>query len=77
MSYIFKYHPDNTIYRNGEYIGTLEEFLNDNDNFPIIENQFFEFKENGDFVTINNEGHEIEVDKNSFTDLINAIESLD
>ena len=74
--YIFKYHPDNTIYRNGKLIGTYAEFLANNVGFPLVPWQFFEYRNDG-FDLINNHGHHIpQEDLSEFQGLIQAIEAL-
>lgn len=72
--YIFKYHPDNVIYRNGTYVSTFAEFKELNPDFPIVEGQFFEYSSNG-FVAINEEGHNIEAAPD--VTLIEAINNLE
>ncbi len=70
--YIFKYHPDNTIYVNGTYNSKFSEFMAENPDFPLIENQFFEYS-NNKFSIINSEGHHILADESEYSLLINAI----
>lgn len=73
--YIFKYHPDNTIYRNGSYISTYAEFMADNPNFPLKEGDFFEYGEEK-FVCINEHGHDVVAGGAKYQTLINAIHNL-
>lgn len=74
--YIFKYmQGDNTIYRNGNYIGTYEEFMADNPNFPLAEGEYFEYGQEK-FVRINEHGHDIVAGGAKYQPLINAINNL-
>jgi hypothetical protein len=74
--YIFKYHPDNTIYRNGDYVATFAKFKELNPNFPITEGQFFEYS-NDKFVLINDAGHDVDANSADYTTLIEAINNLE
>ena len=76
--YIFKYHPDNNIYRNGVLMSSYADFIAAHPNFPIEQYSFFEYRddsENG-FDGINGDGHHIPLDITKLTTLINAIKNL-
>lgn len=73
--YIFKYHPDNTIYRNGGYVCTFSEFKELHPDFPIEEGQYFEYSESK-FVLINERGHDVSVNSDNYSSLITAINNL-
>ena len=73
--YIFKYHPDNTIYRNDKYWGTYEKFKAENPDFPIIEGEFFEYGEE-EFTRINIHGHHLPSGGAKYQALIQAINNL-
>ncbi len=70
--YIFKYHPDNIIYINGQCSHTYEEFIASYPEFPITERQFFEYRDDG-FDLINSQGHHFPQDLSLFEDLIKTI----
>jgi len=77
MTYKFKYHPDNTIYQNGVYIGDYEHFINQNPDFPITEGKYFEYQGDGILQLINDKKHHINVkDLTPYQDLIIAINNL-
>lgn len=48
MSYKFKYHPDNWIGKDSSYLATYAEFMEENPEFPLIENEFLELKQSID-----------------------------
>ena len=73
--YIFKYHPDNTIYRDGKYLSTFAEFVKYNPNFPITEGDFFEYSDDK-FVTINSQGHDVVVNRANYSTVMNKIDNL-
>ncbi len=70
--YIFKYHPDNVIYMNNALTHTYAEFITSYPDFPMIEGQFFEYREDG-LDLINNQGHHFPQDLSTFEPLIKAI----
>ena len=70
--YIFKYHPDNVIYKNGSYISTYGEFMAINPLFPLVEGNFLEYGLDK-FVTINSQGHDVPADIADYAGLIQAI----
>tara|TARA_R100001230_G_C5485256_1_gene34885 strand:- start:258 stop:476 length:219 start_codon:yes stop_codon:yes gene_type:complete len=72
---MFKYHPDNTIYRNGNYYGTFDEFKNEFPTFPLVLGKFFEYA-NGKFSFVNEEGHHTDAKLEENAELIKAINSL-
>lgn len=76
--YKFKYiQRDNTIYINGEYYSTYDEFMAENPNFPLVQGRFFEYRGNGILELINSEGHHApQGDLTEFQSLITAIENL-
>lgn len=74
--YIFKYHPDNVIYRNGFYHATYAEFMAQNPMFPLVEGQYFEYGQDK-FALINEHGHHINVSTDDYTTLITAINNLE
>lgn len=75
MSFIFKYHPDNVIYRNNEYYGTFKEFSEKHPSFPIDEGAYFSYYDNG-FDYISDSGnHQIStVEENQ--EIVDAINNL-
>ena len=73
--YIFKYHPDNVIYRNGSYISSYAEFMVINPTFPLVEGNFLEYGLDK-FVTINSQGHDVAANIEDYQSLISAINSL-
>jgi len=73
--YIFKYHPDNTIYRNGAYEATFQDFTSSHPGFPLEEGKFFEYSENK-LELINEHGHHIDADISEYQTLITAINGL-
>lgn len=75
MSYIFKYHPDNTIYRNGAYVSSYADFMAARHDFPLVESEFFEYGEEK-FVRINEQGHDIIAGGARYQLLIQAINNL-
>lgn len=70
--YIFKYHPDNAIYIKGVCKCAYAEFMEQNPNFPLIQGQFLEYRNDG-LDLINNEGHHVGVNVADYQDLITAI----
>lgn len=77
MTYKFKYHPDNAIYKDGIFLESYESFIANNVDFPIFERQFFEYKDDGSFEVINQSGHHIiQEDLTKYQDLIDAINNL-
>lgn len=73
--FIFKYIRFQ-IYRNGEFYKAFEDFVSENPEFPIVEGQYFEYRENG-FDLINDEGHHLpQEDLLEYNDLISAINNL-
>lgn len=77
MSFI--YHPDNVIFRNGFFYKTYTDFTADNPDFPIIEGEFFELKDDGSFsIMFNFNGTYTHIPRNSigYQPLINAINNL-
>jgi hypothetical protein len=75
MSYIFKYMMPDQIYRNGEYAGSLEEFMAAHPDYQIVEGQFFEYGQDK-FVLINEHGHDVAADAEEYQPLIDAINNL-
>lgn len=76
---IFKYHPDNLIFRNNAFYKSFADFNVENPNFPIIEGEFFEYKESGEFeLIINFNGTFTGIKRNplGFQGLIDAINNL-
>lgn len=81
MTYKFKYHPDNAIYKDGAFHKPFAQFIADNPGFPIIQGQYFELKTNGslelikEVITPSNTtySHEIVEDLTPYQDLITAI----
>ncbi len=73
--YIFKYHPDNDIYRNGVFVATYAEFMSANPEFPLIEGEFVEYGEE-EFTRINEHGHHLPAGGARYQPLINAINNL-
>lgn len=77
MTYKFKYHPDNVIYKDGAFHKPFAQFMADNPTFPITEGQFFEFKNDGSLELIHNVNgtytHETVKDLTPYQDLITAI----
>lgn len=75
MTYKFKYHPDNTIYRNRSLVSSYQEFMTLNPGFPLVEGEFFEY---GDTLElINSEGHHLSQDDlKPYENLIAAINNL-
>lgn len=81
MAYIFKYHPDNVIYYNGSFLASFDNFIAENSTFPIIENEFFEYKGGVDLLLINANEHgtfeSVAPDNiGEFSELIEAINKL-
>jgi len=74
--YIFKYHPDNVIYRNGTYVSTFPQFMAENAEFPLIEGEFFEYSEDGLDLISPSGNHSNQADLAPYADLIAAIELL-
>ena len=72
---MFKYHPDNTIYKNGAYYSTYDKFKSEFPTFPLELGKFFEYK-NGVLQFINSEGHHSIAKLEENNELINAINSL-
>ena len=73
--YILKYIPEQ-VYRNSKDAASLEEFIAENPDFPIVKGEYFEYRVGG-FDRINSEGHHIARDVAEFQTLIQAIEALD
>jgi len=76
--YIFKYHPDNNIYRNGIFVSSYADFMTANPDFPLEQYAFFEYRkddENG-LDSISSNGNHSSLDITKFATLINAIKNL-
>ena len=72
---MFKYHPDNVIYKDGLYYGTYNEFKSEYPSFPLELGNFFEYK-NGTLEFINSEGHHVSAKNEDNETLINAINNI-
>jgi hypothetical protein len=80
MSYIFKYHPDNVICRNGVCGIPYAEFMENHPDFPLVEGEFFEYRYDA-FEIIKIIGNTyigiIQNDLQPYKNLINAINDLE
>lgn len=75
MTYKFKYIKGQ-IYTDGLFYADFDTFINDNPDFPIVEGNYFEYKENGDIDIINSDGHHSSANPANYSQLITAINEL-
>tara|TARA_R100001230_G_C5467702_1_gene23750 strand:- start:21 stop:302 length:282 start_codon:yes stop_codon:yes gene_type:complete len=71
---MFKYHPDNVIYKNYCSQCKFADFVALNPDFPITEGSFFEYNK-GVLEFINSAGHHVEANITDHQELVDAIES--
>ena len=71
----FKYHPDNVILRNDTCV-SFAEFIIAHPGFPITENKFFEYHEDGALDEIVGCSH-YKLRTEDYQSLIEAIEALE
>lgn len=61
-SIVFKYHPDDTIYQEGKYLCTFEQYIAINPTSNLVQGHFFELLDDGSLTVIDDEGHHGELD---------------
>lgn len=78
--YIFKYHPDDTIYYKGNYLAEFDAFLLKHPSFPLTRGDYFEYGLNragsDEIFAITSEGHSLPRNVAKYQAVITAIKNL-